>query len=115
MPRQHVIPHSHDDLGWRVSIDQYYQDYVYDIFKTVLKSLSVKFKNKQNNRKFVYSEVAFLKKYLNDPTDNEFDQKVNLINELIKEKKFEFVNGGMSQADSACTHYQDLILNLFYG
>jgi len=35
----HFIPHSHDDLGWNWTIQEYYDKWVRDIFSTVLNSL----------------------------------------------------------------------------
>ena len=34
---------------------------------------------------------------------------------MIKKGKFEFINGGMSQADSAAPFYEDIMENYFYG
>lgn len=57
----HIVPHTHDDLGWNWTIGEYYNNSVRSIFTTVLSSLE-----KNPNRKFVYSEVGFLKIFLND-------------------------------------------------
>ena len=58
----HIIPHSHDDVGWLKTVDQYYygtnlsisKNNVQHILNTVFDSLL-----KNINRKFIYSEMAF--------------------------------------------------------
>lgn len=110
---RHFIPHSHEDLGWLLDIDQYYDTKVKSILSSVLEALESP--NAFNsNRKFVYAETGFLKKFIND-SSQEKKKVIERIKELIAAKKFEFVNGAMSQADSACPHYEDIIANYFYG
>lgn len=65
-----------------------------------------------NPRKFVYSEVGFLKIYLKE---NHMEIKKHRIKKLIEDKQWEFVNGGISQPDTACSHFDDLINNYYYG
>ena len=113
---RYFIPHSHDDLGWVKTIDEYYNDSVRSIFDTVLTALEENPENMpySKKRKFIYSEVGFLKKYLEeDPSKSE--EKKERIRKLIKTKQWEFINGGMSQSDSACPHYEDIAENYFYG
>ena len=107
-----LIPHSHDDLGWLNTIEGYYRFKVEKIFNTVLDSLEKDLEN--NNRKFVYSEVGYLKMYINRYSSLK-EEKLKRINNLIKKGKFEFINGGMSQADSASPFYEDIMENYFYG
>lgn len=77
-----MIPHTHDDLGWNWTIDEYYIKWVRDIFNSVLNSLE-RSQNESNPRKFVYSEVGFLKIYLKE---NHFDVKRDRIKKLIEKK-----------------------------
>ena len=56
-----LIPHSHDDLGWNWTVMEYYNDRVRSIFDTTIQSLL-----ENPKRKFVYSEVGYLKIYLNE-------------------------------------------------
>jgi len=58
----HLIPHSHDDVGWLKTVDQYYygtnqsicKNNVQYILNTVLESLM-----KDSKRKFIFSEMSF--------------------------------------------------------
>lgn len=57
---------------------QYYNDRVRNIFNTVIESLL-----QNSKRKFVYSEVGYLKIYLNEDL-NTREEKMNKIKQLIK-------------------------------
>ena len=116
----HLLCHSHDDLGWLKTIREYYHDEVHNIFTTVLDSLdppkdvSASPNGAEVKRKFHYSEVGFLKLYINeDPAKSQ--EKIDRIRRLIANGQWEWVNGGISQADEACPFYEDLINNFFYG
>jgi hypothetical protein len=114
----HLIPHSHDDLGWLETVEGYYDIFVKKVLSSVIEALEEKGsqdeQNQHSQRKFVYSEVGYIKLFLNDDKSSR-DLKIEKIKKLIRRNAFEFVNGGMSQADSACTNYQDLSENWFYG
>ena len=104
-----LIPHTHDDLGWKRTIKEYYDDVIKNVFITTIEALE-----KKKNRKFIYAETGFLKIYLEEEKSKK-KEKVEKLKNLIKSKQFEFVNGGISQADTACSHYEDLIENMYYG
>lgn len=58
----HLVPHSHDDVGWLKTIDQYYVGSnnsiqgacVENVLDSVVESLL-----RNQNRKFVFAEMAF--------------------------------------------------------
>ena len=56
----HLVPHSHDDVGWLKTIDQYYYGYgfhfdgVQYILDSVVDELS-----KDPNKRFIFVEMAF--------------------------------------------------------
>lgn len=102
----HVINHSHQDLGWIKTIDEYYNDQVREIFDSVFHSL------KKHHRKFVISDIYFLKMYL---LEGNKDKKIHKIKKFIRRKQLEFVNGGIAMADSACTYFEDIVNNFHYG
>ena len=35
----HLIPHSHDDVGWKQTMDEYYRNRVRSIYDTVIEAL----------------------------------------------------------------------------
>ena len=72
-----MIPHSHDDLGWNWTLMEYYNDKVRSIFDTTIESLL-----ENPLRKFVYSEVGYLKIYLNEDL-NTGDEKISKIKKLM--------------------------------
>jgi alpha-mannosidase len=45
----HITPHTHDDTGWQVTVDQYYHNEVYYVVDTVVTELM-----KDENRRFMY-------------------------------------------------------------
>ena len=45
----HLVPHTHDDVGWQVTVDQYYIGSVQYILTTVIEQLQV-----NPDRKFIY-------------------------------------------------------------
>ena len=45
----HIVPHTHDDTGWQVTVDQYYHNEVYYVVDTVVTELM-----KDENRRFMY-------------------------------------------------------------
>lgn len=61
----HLVPHTHDDVGWLKTVDQYYVgsnssiqvaavEYILDSFINALQE--------DPNRKFIYVEMAFFQK-----------------------------------------------------
>ena len=102
----HILSHSHDDPGWIKTFDQYYNDQVEKILNNVVYSLK-----KDKTRKFIYSEISFFRKWYESIDEN----TKNDIKELIKEKRFEFVNGGYCMEDNAASHFRDGISQLRLG
>jgi alpha-mannosidase len=104
----HVVPHTHDDVGWLKTVDQYYYGLyneiqhaaVQYIIKSVVAALA---RNPQ--RKFMYVEQAFFQRYWREA--NDYDK--NLTRSLVKNGQLEFVNGGWCMHDEAAAHYIDMI------
>ncbi len=102
----HILSHSHDDPGWIKTFDQYYEDQVEKILNNVVYSLK-----KEKSRKFIYSEISFFRKWYESSNDT----IKNDIKNLIKEKRFEFVNGGFVMEDNAVSHFRDGVSQLRLG
>ena len=104
----HVVPHTHDDVGWLKTFQQYYvglnnsiqQAGVQYILDTVMQSLVA-----NPDRKFIYGEQAFFSRWWKYQTD---DMK-RTVRGLVAERRLEFVNGGWCMHDEATTHYIDMI------
>ena len=50
----HLVPHTHDDTGWQVTVDQYFFTEVYYVVDTVVDQLV-----KNPKRHFIYVETGF--------------------------------------------------------
>lgn len=77
-----MIPHSHDDVGWLKTVDQYYWGYknyidwssVASILDSVVDELQ-----KDVTRHFIFVEVAFFYRWYKEQTK----QRQNIANRLI--------------------------------
>ena len=130
----HLVAHSHDDLGWRKTLDQYYYglnnteqpaglQYLWD---TVIYEL-----DKNPERKFLQVETAYLKKWYDEapqfgfqnvffirhvigPTgkkdfENYLKHERDLLKKLINNGQFEILNGGWGINDETISHYTGII------
>ncbi|KAJ2850712.1 hypothetical protein IWW36_001681 [Coemansia brasiliensis] len=103
----HMLPHSHVDAGWNLSIDEYYEAAV----RQVLRRASIQLWANRK-RRFVWGDVAFLDKWLDEEGDFmngqlEGDQSKmtwrQLLQEEIKRGQWEIVGGGYVSADEGLT------------
>jgi alpha-mannosidase len=96
----HLVPHSHDDVGWQITVDEYYDREVRNIITTVVQALS-----ENPARRFMYVEQAFFQRWWRE----QGDEKRALAQRLVKSGQLEFVNGGWCMHDEAGTHYVDMV------
>ncbi|CAK9166161.1 unnamed protein product [Ilex paraguariensis] len=104
----HLVPHSHDDVGWLKTVDQYYAGAnntirgacVQNVLDSVISALL-----DDKNRKFIYVEMAFFQRWWRQQSEA-LQTKVK---ELVNSGQLEFINGGMCMQDEATPHYIDLI------
>ncbi|CAK8568069.1 unnamed protein product [Lathyrus sativus] len=104
----HLVPHSHDDVGWLKTVDQYYVGSnnsiqgacVQNVLDSLIPALLA-----DENRKFIYVEQAFFQRWWTE--QNEVVQKT--VKQLVNSGQLEFINGGMCMHDEASTHYIDMI------
>jgi Glycosyl hydrolases family 38 N-terminal domain len=108
----HIIAHTHDDVGWLKTVDEYFTgandenahasvQYVLD---TVIDELLA-----DPSKKFTYVEMKFLSMWWKYQTD-EMKAKVR---QLVQSGRLDIVNAGWSMHDEACTHYEDMINNMY--
>ena len=88
----HLVPHTHDDVGWQVTVDQYYIQEVQYIITTVIEQLLV-----NPERRFIYVEQAYFQRWWREQND-EVKQQVRT---LVANKQLEFINGGWSAHHTA--------------
>uniref|UniRef100_A0A2K6VX37 Alpha-mannosidase n=1 Tax=Onchocerca volvulus TaxID=6282 RepID=A0A2K6VX37_ONCVO len=108
----HLICHSHDDVGWIKTIDQYYYGSqkkktttgVQYILNTVMDELE-----KDESRRFSWCETSFLWYWLSNHKQRKRMQK------LVQKGQIEFVGGGWVQNDEAVAYYVDIIDQMTLG
>ncbi|CAF5105650.1 unnamed protein product, partial [Rotaria sp. Silwood1] len=91
----HIVPHTHDDVGWLKTVDQYYYGArndiqhaaVQHILDSVIQSLL-----ENPDRRFIYVEIAFFWRWWLEQTE----QMQNTVKQLVNEGRLEFVSGGWS-------------------
>ncbi|XP_051127486.1 alpha-mannosidase isoform X2 [Andrographis paniculata] len=104
----HLVAHTHDDVGWLKTIDQYYVGSnnsiqgacVENILDSVVDAL-----RRDPNRKFIYVEMAFFDRWWKEQS---VETQAEVRN-LVDAGRLEFVNGGWCMHDEATTHYIDMI------
>uniref|UniRef100_A0A1Q3FMY3 Alpha-mannosidase n=2 Tax=Culex tarsalis TaxID=7177 RepID=A0A1Q3FMY3_CULTA len=110
----HLVPHTHDDVGWLKTVDQYYYG-----SKTLIQKAGVQYildsvieaLLRDPARKFIYVETAFFFKWWNEQTPELQDQ----VRDLVNQGRLEFIGGAWSMNDEAATHYQSIIDQFTWG
>lgn len=110
----HLVPHTHDDVGWLKTVDQYYYG-----SKTLIQKAGVQYiidsvidaLLRDPARKFIYVESAFFYKWWIEQTP-ELQYQVR---ELVNQGRLEFIGGAWSMNDEAATHYQSIIDQFTWG
>lgn len=88
----HLVPHSHDDVGWLKTVDQYYFGHrnniqlagVSSIIDSVIQALLA-----NPDRKFIQVESAFFARWW-EGQDTDLKEKVKM---LVEEGRLEFIGG----------------------
>ncbi|KAL3927906.1 MAG: hypothetical protein SGBAC_012884, partial [Bacillariaceae sp.] len=104
----HVVPHTHDDVGWLKTVEQYYYGLnntiqgvcVKDILDSVVASLL-----EDESRTFTYVETKFFSMWWNEQTDAIKDS----VRYLVASEQLSFTNGAWCMHDEAATHFMGMI------
>ncbi|CAF2135401.1 unnamed protein product [Rotaria magnacalcarata] len=104
----HIVSHTHDDVGWLKTIDQYYYGSrnniqhagVQYILDSVIRAL-----DENTDRRFIYVEIAFFWRWWNEQTDT----MRNKVRGFVNDGRLEFISGGWCMNDEATTHYNSII------
>ena len=110
----HLVPHTHDDVGWLKTVDQYYYGSHKDItpvgvqyiLDSVIDSLE-----KDPNRRFIYVEMAFFFRWWSEQNEA---QKAR-VKRLVNQGRLEFISGGWCMNDEAAAHYNAIIDQMTFG
>ncbi|CUG94229.1 alpha-mannosidase precursor, putative [Bodo saltans] len=110
----HLIPHSHDDVGWLKTPAQYYYGWnnsiqhanVQLIYTSAIDALLA-----NSSRKFISVEMAFFSKwYFEQSSSRRADVKG-----LVENGQLQFAGGGWCSHDEATTTYQDMLEQMTIG
>ncbi|XP_031357681.1 lysosomal alpha-mannosidase-like [Photinus pyralis] len=112
----HIIPHSHDDVGWKKTYDQYYfgtNEYehrgvraVQSILDSVVQALK-----DDPNRRFSQVETSYFSRWW----DGQTPELREMVRGLVNGGQLEMVSGGWSMNDEAATNYQSIIDQMTLG
>ncbi|XP_076655119.1 lysosomal alpha-mannosidase II isoform X1 [Halictus rubicundus] len=110
----HLVPHTHDDVGWLKTVDQYFFGSrsntqlagVQYILDSVVQALLA-----NPERRFMYVETAFLWKWW----VRQNERTKGIVRDLINQGQLEIIGGGWSMNDEAVTHYQSLVDQYTWG
>ena len=110
----HIVPHTHDDVGWLKTVEQYYWGQnntiqnvtVNDILDTVIESLQ-----EAPHRTFTYVEQKFFSMWWKEQPPEIKDT----VRRLVSDGQLTFVNGGWCMHDEAATHYVGMIDQTWLG
>ncbi|KAH8283704.1 hypothetical protein KR018_012607 [Drosophila ironensis] len=104
----HLVPHSHDDVGWQKTVDQYFYGHrnnihhggVQYIIDTVVAELV-----KNPDRRFIQVEMSFFSMWWAE--QSEITKEI--VKKLVNEGRLQFTNGAWSMNDEAAVNYQSVI------
>ncbi|XP_053232372.1 lysosomal alpha-mannosidase [Podarcis raffonei] len=110
----HLIPHTHDDVGWLKTVDQYFFGVRNDIqhagVQYILDSVIPQLLADPSKR-FIYVEVVFFARWWGLQTE----AMRQAVRQLVAEGRLEFVNGGWCMNDEAAVHYNPVIDQMSLG
>ena len=110
----HLVPHTHDDVGWLKTVDEYFYGAnnsiqhagVQYILDSVIPQLSA-----DPSKRFIYVEIAFFERWWNEQNGAMQTE----VKKLVQDKRLEFINAGWCMNDEATTHYNAIIDQMTYG
>jgi lysosomal alpha-mannosidase len=112
----HLVPHSHDDLGWLKTFDQYYEgtgqfNAVENAGVRFILSSTIPALKADPNRRYIQVETGFFWKWWQEQSNETRQDVVDLVNS----GQLEMINGGWSMNDEAASHYHSIIDQFTWG
>ena len=111
--RAHIVPHSHDDVGWLLTPERYYDGCfsqndggVQGIYSSVVASLAA-----APWRTFIAVEIYFFQRWWTRQNHT----VRNLTRRLVSSRQLVFINAGHSMHDEACVHQESAVSNMQVG
>ncbi|XP_064486657.1 lysosomal alpha-mannosidase-like isoform X2 [Ornithodoros turicata] len=102
----HLIPHSHNDAGWIIRLEDMYKGDVQGIYDGTIEAL---LKNKV--RRYVSAENVYFSRWWSGQNET----LRNNVRALVSSGRLQFVGGGWVQNDEAVTHYTAIIDQMTLG
>ncbi|XP_052022231.1 lysosomal alpha-mannosidase isoform X2 [Apodemus sylvaticus] len=110
----HLLPHTHDDVGWLKTVDQYYYGILSDVqhasVQYILDSVIAALQENPT-RRFIYVEMAFFSRWW----EHQSNATQDIVRNLVRQGRLEFVNGGWVMNDEAATHYGAIVDQMTLG
>lgn len=104
----HIVPHTHDDVGWLKTVDQYFYGANNSIqhagVQYVISSVIAELE-KDPSRTFTYVEMAFFARWFYEQSEDMQDT----VRTLVANGQLSFANGGWCMHDEASAHYNAMI------
>lgn len=100
----HVVPHSHDDVGWLKTVDQYFlgqNQSIYHAGVQYILSSMVSSLQENSARTFVVIEQAFFQRWYAEQTS----ARQAVVKQLVASNQLTFANGGWCMHDEANPDY----------
>ncbi|XP_069699536.1 lysosomal alpha-mannosidase-like [Periplaneta americana] len=104
----HLVPHTHDDVGWLKTVDEYYYGLRNDIQKAEVRKIVntvVDALLANSDRRFIYVETAYFWKWWLEQEP----QRQQQVKHLVNQGRLVFTGGAWSMNDEATTHYDATI------
>ncbi|CAF1668432.1 unnamed protein product [Rotaria magnacalcarata] len=104
----HMVPHTHDDVGWLKTVDQYFygaRNYIQHAGVQYILDSAIRALDQNPDRRFIYVEIGFFWRWWSQQTD----EIRNKVKQFVDEGRLEFISGGWCMNDEASTHYNSII------
>ena len=110
----HLIPHTHDDVGWLKNPEEYFHGDKDDIQRADVQYIIDNVVDellKDESRRFIYVEMYFFSRWWDIQSNSRKDQ----VRMLVNTGGLVFINGGWTMHDEAATHYNAMIEQMTLG